>query len=68
LDEFTMPTGKKMNNREECHWSHEWQRFKRSKSVKLNGILECKFLSKKRAPCVDNLLLAAAVRGSGVYG
>jgi hypothetical protein len=21
---------------EECHWSHAWQRFKRSKGVKLN--------------------------------
>jgi hypothetical protein len=37
---------KGVNTREECHWSHAWQRFKRSKGVKLNGILECNFLSK----------------------
>jgi hypothetical protein len=32
--------------REECHWSHAWQRFKRSNGVKLNGINEWKFCSK----------------------
>ncbi len=37
-----------VDTREECHWSHAWQRFKRSKGVKLNGILECKFMSKTR--------------------
>jgi hypothetical protein len=36
-----------VNTREECQLvTHAWQRFKRSKGVKLNGILECKFLSK----------------------
>jgi hypothetical protein len=35
-----------VNTREECHWSHAWQRFKRSKGVKLNGIPECEFLPK----------------------
>ena len=25
------------NTREDCHWSHMWQSFKRSKGVKLNG-------------------------------
>jgi hypothetical protein len=35
-----------VGTREECHWSHAWQRFKRSTGVKLNGIIECKFLSK----------------------
>jgi hypothetical protein len=35
-----------MNTREECHWSHPWRRFKRGKGVKLNGILECNFLSE----------------------
>jgi hypothetical protein len=34
------------NFREACHRSHAWQRFKRSKGVKLNGILECNFLSE----------------------
>jgi hypothetical protein len=30
-----------VNTREEWHWSHAWQRFKRrSKGAKLNGILE----------------------------
>jgi hypothetical protein len=37
-----------VNIREEFYWSHAWQRFKRSKGVKLNGILECKCLSKTR--------------------
>jgi hypothetical protein len=32
--------------REECHWSHAWQRCKRSKGVKRCGILECEFLGK----------------------
>jgi hypothetical protein len=27
---------KGVNTREECHWSHAWQRFKRSKGVKLS--------------------------------
>jgi hypothetical protein len=37
-----------VNTREEWHWSHAWQRFKRSKGVKLNGTTpwEGKFLSK----------------------
>ena len=26
------------NTRNECHWSHAWKHFKRSKGVKLNGI------------------------------
>ena len=26
------------NTRNECHWSHTWKHFKRSKGVKLNGI------------------------------
>jgi hypothetical protein len=36
------------NTREECHWSHAWQRFKQSKGVKLIGILECKFIVRER--------------------
>jgi hypothetical protein len=35
-----------VNTRQEWHWSHTWQHFKRSKGVKRNGILECKCLSK----------------------
>jgi hypothetical protein len=31
---------------EDWHWSDAWQRFKRSKGVKLNGILERNFLPK----------------------
>jgi hypothetical protein len=52
---------RKVNIQEECHWSHAcslqaeqkhetqlpWIK-RRSKSMKLNGILECKFLSKTR--------------------
>jgi hypothetical protein len=41
-----------VNTREECHRSHAWQRFKRSKGVKLIGItlgiLDHEFLSKTR--------------------
>jgi hypothetical protein len=36
-----------VDTREEWHWSHAWQRFKRCKGVKLNGILECKCLSRR---------------------
>jgi hypothetical protein len=39
-----------VDTREECHWSHACSSFKRA-GVGTNGILECKFLSKKRAPC-----------------
>jgi hypothetical protein len=42
---FTTSTGKE-HSREECLWAHAWQRFKQSKGVKLNGILECKPLSE----------------------
>jgi hypothetical protein len=35
-----------VKTRDGWHWPHAWQRFKRSKGVKLNGILECKFLSE----------------------
>jgi hypothetical protein len=50
-----------METREECHWSHALQRFKRSKGVGTNGILAYKFLSKMRiapegAPGVDGAL------------
>jgi hypothetical protein len=45
-----------VNAREECHWSHAWQRFKRrSKGAKLNGILECKSLSKTGTLCASPL-------------
>jgi hypothetical protein len=37
-----------VDTREECHWSHACKSFKRSKGVKLNGILEWKFLPKTR--------------------
>jgi hypothetical protein len=38
LTEFTVPTGKRVNTREACHWiTRAWQRFKRSKGVKING-------------------------------
>jgi hypothetical protein len=46
--------------REECHWSHAWQRFKRSNGVKFNGTLEHEFLVEKRAPyqsAVDGVCL-----------
>jgi hypothetical protein len=35
-----------VNTREERHWPHTWQRFKRSKAVKLNSIVESKIPSK----------------------
>jgi hypothetical protein len=38
--------GKRVDAREECHWVHVWQRFKRA-GVGTNGILESKFLPKK---------------------
>jgi hypothetical protein len=45
--EFTVPTGKRVDTREECHWPHACKSFKRrNKGVNPNGILECKFLSK----------------------
>jgi hypothetical protein len=37
---------REVNTQVECHWSHAWQRFKRSKGMKPNGILECGFLPK----------------------
>jgi hypothetical protein len=36
---------RKVDTREECHWSHAYKSFKRA-GVETNGILECKFLSK----------------------
>jgi hypothetical protein len=45
--QFTVRTGKKVDTRDECYWSHAWQRFKLFKGVKLNGIVSCKFLSEK---------------------
>jgi hypothetical protein len=46
--EFTVAPVRGVNTRQEWHRSHAWQRFKRTKGVKLNSILECKrvFLSK----------------------
>jgi hypothetical protein len=38
-----------VETREECYWSHAWLRFKRSKGVGSNDIIECKFLSKDAA-------------------
>jgi hypothetical protein len=35
-----------VSTREECHWSHACKSFKRSNHAKLNGTLECKFLSE----------------------
>jgi hypothetical protein len=46
-DGRTVPTGKRVDARGECHWSHAWQHFKRSKGVTLHGILECKILCRK---------------------
>ena len=43
--EFTVSTGKRVNFREECHWSHACKSFKRTR-VGSNGILECNFLSE----------------------
>jgi hypothetical protein len=43
------------NTQEERHWSHAWQRFKRSKGVKLNDILECKMLIKKEDRTLTDL-------------
>jgi hypothetical protein len=42
-----VPTGKRVNFREECHWSHACMSFKRA-GVGSNGILECKFPPKTR--------------------
>jgi hypothetical protein len=47
--QFTVQTGKRVNTREECQWSHAWQRFKRSK-VKLNGTHRVWISAEKRAP------------------
>jgi hypothetical protein len=41
-----------VNTREECHWSHAWQRFKRSNGVKLNGTPRVQISVGKRAPCL----------------
>jgi hypothetical protein len=38
---------RRVNFREECHWSHACKSFKRI-CVGSNGILECKFLSEMR--------------------
>jgi hypothetical protein len=43
-------TGKKVDTRKKCHWSHSCKRFKWSKDVKIDGILECKSLSKNVHP------------------
>jgi hypothetical protein len=47
-----------VNTREERHWSHAWQRFMRSKGVKLNDILERKSLSKNAHRTLFNLSAA----------
>jgi hypothetical protein len=47
-----------VKTRDEWHWSHAWQQHsKRCKGVKLNGILECKTLSKNahRTPTIATL-------------
>jgi hypothetical protein len=45
--DFTRVTAKGgVDIREECYWSYAWQRFKQSKGVKLDGILERKSLPK----------------------
>jgi hypothetical protein len=59
--EFTVSTSKKVDTRETCHWSHAWPRFKQSKRVRLNGIPECKFLSR-------NAHSAARSGVSGIIG
>jgi hypothetical protein len=42
---YSEPVRGSGHTREECHWSHAWQRFKRrNKGVNPNGILERKFL------------------------
>jgi hypothetical protein len=43
---FTLRTGKKVDAREKCHWSHACKSLKWSKGMRTNGILECKCLSK----------------------
>jgi hypothetical protein len=45
LDAMTMSTGKKVET-QRIDVGRTPVRFKQSKGVKLNGILECKFLSK----------------------
>jgi hypothetical protein len=40
VTQFMVAAARAVNTREACYWSHAWQRFKRSKGVKLNGILE----------------------------
>ena len=62
-----------MNTREEYHWPHAWQRLKRrSNGVKLNGILECKFLFRKpedRAGQVQGMVAKGLVaKGFGCQG
>jgi hypothetical protein len=49
--QFTVSTGKRVNFRDECHWSHACKSFKRT-CMGSNGILYCKFLSENahRAP------------------
>jgi hypothetical protein len=44
-----MTTIRAVDSREKCHWLNAWQRFKRSKGMQLNGILECNVLVEKRA-------------------
>jgi hypothetical protein len=53
--QFTVSTGKRANFRKECHWSHAWQRFKRT-CVGSNGILECKFQSETAHRTVSSFM------------
>jgi hypothetical protein len=52
---------RRVYTREDCHWSHAWQHFKRIKGVKLNGILECKFMSKNAHRTCTNCCLPSTV-------
>jgi hypothetical protein len=53
-----------VNTREECHWSHACQRFKRrSKGAKLNSTPRVYIAVGKRAP--DHLLAMLSMKGQG---
>jgi hypothetical protein len=58
--EFTVLACKKVDAREECHWSHAWQRFKRSKGVKLNSTPRASNRVHKRAPGINSFMAMAS--------
>jgi hypothetical protein len=63
VTQFTVSTGKKVDSREACYWSHAWQRVKRSKGVKLDGILESANSCRKTSTMPDSSRAAFGSKG-----